>query len=87
VQKYKRNFEKVRKRLTEVEEKDNVRNFQPPISGKEIMDAFKLEPCKQVGLLKNEIKEAILDGKIRNNYNEAYEFMMEKAAEFGLTKP
>lgn len=87
VQKYKRNFEKVRTRLLEVEEKDGVRNFQPPITGKEIMDAFKLEPCKQVGVLKNEIKEAILEGKIRNNYNEAYEFMMLKAAELGLNTP
>ena len=84
VQKYKRNFENVRRRLTAVEEQDSIRNFQPPISGKEIMEIFKMEPCKQVGILKNEIKEAILEGKIRNDYNEAYAFMIEQAEEMGI---
>lgn len=86
VQKYRRNFETVRRKLRTVEEKDNIRNFQPPISGKEIMDIFKLEPCKQVGILKNEIKEAILEGKIRNDYNEAYAYMMEHAERIGITE-
>ena len=84
VQKYRRNFENVRRKLASVEEKDNIRNFQPPITGKEIMDIFKMEPCKEVGVLKNEIKEAILEGEIRNDYNEAYAFMLEIAIEMGL---
>ncbi|MFT5819988.1 MAG: poly(A) polymerase [Crocinitomix sp.] len=84
VQKYRRNFENVRRKLKSVEEKDNIRNFQPPISGKEIMDIFQMEPCKQVGILKNEIKEAILEGKIRNDYNDAYTFMLEQAEEMGI---
>ena len=84
VQKYRRNFENVRRKLKSVEEKDNIRNFQPPISGKEIMDIFQMEPCKQVGILKNEIKEAILEGKIRNDYNDAYAFMLEQAEEMGI---
>jgi poly(A) polymerase len=87
VQKYKANFEKVKKKLRDVEEKDQIRNFQPPISGREIMDIFQLTPCKIVGDLKNEIKEAILEGKIKNNYNEAYEFMLIKAAEMNLSVP
>ncbi|NOQ71692.1 MAG: HD domain-containing protein [Crocinitomix sp.] len=84
VQKYRRNFENVRRKLKSVEEKDNIRNFQPPISGKEIMEIFQMEPCKQVGILKNEIKEAILEGKIRNDYNDAYTFMLEQAEEMGI---
>ncbi len=84
VQKYRRNFENVRRKLNSVEEKDNIRNFQPPISGKEIMDIFQMEPCKQVGILKNEIKEAILEGKIRNDYNDAYTFMLEQAEQMGI---
>lgn len=84
VQKYRRNFENVRRKLKSVEEKDNIRNFQPPISGKEIMDIFQMEPCKQVGILKNEIKEAILEGKIRNDYNDAYTFMLEQAEQMGI---
>ncbi len=84
VQKYRRNFENVRRKLKSVEEKDQIRNFQPPITGKEIMDIFKMEPCKQVGMLKNEIKEAILEGKIRNDYNEAYAYMFTLAEEMGI---
>ena len=87
VQKYSRNFENVRRKLKAVEEKDNIRNFQPPISGQEIMEIFKMEPCKQVGILKNEIKEAILEGKIRNDYNEAYHFMLTYAKGIGLVPP
>lgn len=87
VQKYKRNFENVRRKLKSVEEKDQIRNFQPPITGKEIMDIFKLEPCKAVGNLKNEIKEAILEGTIRNDYTEAYAFMIEAAKRMDITVP
>ncbi|MFD1552726.1 tRNA nucleotidyltransferase [Putridiphycobacter roseus] len=84
VQKYKNNFQKVRKKLKEVEEKDHVRNFQPPITGQEIIKTFNLEPCKLVGELKSEIKEAILDGKIKNNYQEAYTFLIEIGKDHGL---
>lgn len=84
VQKYKANFERVKRKLREVEEKDQVRNFQPPITGKKIMTIFALEPCKLVGELKNEIKEAILDGIIPNEYDAAMEFLVKKAAERNL---
>ena len=84
VQKYRTNFQKVRKKLKTVEEKDNVRNFQPPITGQEIIRTFNIEPSKIVGELKDKIKDAILDGKIKNNYDEAYSFMMEIAPKMGL---
>lgn len=84
VQKYKHNFQKVRQKLREVEEKDHVRNFQPPITGQEIIKTFNLEPCKLVGELKSEIKEAILDGKIKNNYQEAYTYLIEIGKNHGL---
>jgi len=84
VQKFKNNFQKVRAKLAEVEEKDHVRNFQPPITGQEIIKLFNLEPSKIVGDLKSEIKEAILDGKIRNNYNEAFEYLIVIAKKHGL---
>lgn len=84
VQKYRRNFENVRRKLKTVEEKDHVRNFQPPISGEEIMDIFGLKPCKTVGDLKNDIKEAILEGVIKNNYNDAYAYMLECAEKLDI---
>ncbi len=84
VKRYLNNFARVEKKLEMVEEKDKVRNFQPPISGDEIMDIFDLKPSREVGIIKNEIKEAILDGKIRNNYNEAYDYMMSVASRLGI---
>lgn len=83
--KYRQNFDRVRDKLKQVEEKDHIRNFQPPLSGEEIMNIFGLQPCKTVGILKNEIKEAILEGAIRNDYNEAYEFLLKSAADKGIT--
>jgi putative nucleotidyltransferase with HDIG domain len=84
VQKFRNNFQLVRKKLKDVEAKDNLRNFQPPISGQEIIRTFKLEPSKIVGEIKEKIKEAILEGEIKNNHNEAYEYMLKIAPDFGL---
>ncbi len=84
VQRYLRNFDKVERKIEEVEEKDHVRNFQPPVSGEEIMEAFNLKPSREVGVIKEEIKEAILEGKIRNNREEAWQYMLEVAGKMGL---
>ncbi len=84
VKKFLGNFKLVRRKLKEVEEKDKVRNFQPPITGEMIIEAFQLKPSKIVGDIKQTIKDAILDGKIGNNYNEAYQFMMEEGKRLGL---
>ena len=84
VERYMKNFRIVREKLKEIEQKDHIRNFQPPVSGEIIMKTFGLKPCKEVGDIKSAIKEAILDGEIRNDYYEAFEFMLKKGAEMGL---
>ena len=83
---YHKNFELVRRKIKEVEERDHVRNFQPPISGELIMKTFNLQPCREIGQLKEAIKEAILEGIIPNEYEASYQFMLEKAAALGLKK-
>ena len=69
-----------------VEERDKIRNFQPPISGKLIMSAFNLKPSKEVGILKEKIKDAILDGKIPNEYKSAFELLLKEGAKMGLKR-
>lgn len=84
VKKYRENFELVRRKLQEIEEKDRIRNWQPPVDGELIMKVFGLQPGRQVGEIKTAIREAILDGVIRNNFNEACTFMKEKGLSMGL---
>ena len=83
-ERYHKNFEDVREKIKEVEERDHVRNFQPPISGEEIMKTFNLKPCREIGQLKEAIKEAILEGEIPNNHQASFDFMLQKGAELGL---
>ncbi len=84
VKKYRNNFELVTQKLKEVEEKDQVRNWQPPISGQDIMDAFNISAGKEVGIIKNQIREAILDGEIQNNREEALKLMATLGTHLGL---
>ena len=85
VQRYLSNYEMVQEKLLEIEEKDKIRNWQPPISGDYIMETFKIGPCREVGVIKTAIREAILDGHITNEFEEAHKFMIEKAKEINLT--
>ncbi|MEN8120833.1 MAG: HD domain-containing protein [Bacteroidota bacterium] len=84
IKKYLANFKLVRKKLKEVEEKDNIRNFQPPITGELIIETFDIKPSKIIGDIKTEIKEAILDGRIKNDFKEAYQFMLKEGEKRGL---
>ena len=85
VKTYLKNFEMVRQKLHDVEEKDRLRNWQPPVSGEDIMEAFQLNPCKEVGMIKNAIREAILDGDISNDREEALKLMYQEGGKLGLT--
>lgn len=84
--KYHNNFDIVRKKIIEVEARDQVRNFQPPISGEEIMAIFDLQPSREIGVLKEAVKEAILEGEIPNEYKAAYNFVLKRAEKLGLQK-
>ncbi|MBO9690042.1 HD domain-containing protein [Chryseobacterium sp.] len=84
-EKFKRNFEYVAVKIKEVEEKDQVRNFQPPITGEEIMEMFNLKPGREIGILKEKVKEAILEGEIPNEKEEAIKFVIAEAEKLGLT--
>ncbi len=86
VKKYRQNFELVSQKLKDVEEKDRVRNFQPPVSGELIMTTFGLGPCSEIGTIKSRIKEAILEGEIENDFEIAQQYMLQIAAELGLEK-
>ncbi|MBJ7879354.1 CCA tRNA nucleotidyltransferase [Gelidibacter salicanalis] len=83
--KYHNNFKLVRDKIVEVEERDQIRNFQPPVSGEEIMEAFGLKPSREIGTIKETIKEAILEGKIPNEHQAAYDLMLEEGKRLGLT--
>lgn len=82
--KFKKNYEYVAEKIKKVEEKDKVRNFQPPITGEEIMALFNLKPSREIGILKEKVKEAILEGEIENNHEQAKNFVMQEAKKLGL---
>ncbi len=84
VKKYLANFELVRQKIKDLEERDAIRCFQPPVTGDDIIKILNIKPSREVGIIKNAIKDAILDGIIPNEYNAAYQFMLEKAKELGL---
>jgi poly(A) polymerase len=84
VKKYQENFKLVSQKLKDVEERDEIRNFQPPVSGEMIMKTFNIGPCAEIGNIKSQIKEAILDGQIQNNSEDAIELMLKLGKEHGL---
>ncbi len=86
VLKFRNNFELVSKKLKIVEEKDKIRNFQPPVTGEIIMKTFNIGPCAEIGNLKTKIKDAILEALIENDYEQAFKYMLEIANEVGLKK-
>lgn len=85
VKKYYSNFQLVRQKLKDLEERDHIRNFQPPVTGETIMEVYGLSPCREVGLIKSAIKDAILDGIIQNDHEQAFQYMLKIAGEMGLT--
>jgi putative nucleotidyltransferase with HDIG domain len=86
VQRYLENYELVQQRLADVEAKDHLRNWQPPITGEIIMATFGLEPSREVGVIKNAVREAILDGVVANDYEAAFQYMLEQGKEMGLER-
>jgi poly(A) polymerase len=84
VKKHLENFTIVRKKIVEIEQKDHIRNFEPPVSGDDIQYIFNIKPCREIGVLKNQIKEAILDGDISNDFDSVYAMLIEKGGELGL---
>ena len=86
-QRFLDNFKLVRQKLKDLEEKDRIRNFQPPVDGEEIMRTFGLAPCREIGSLKSAIKDAILDGEIPNEHDAAFQYMLGKASKMGLKLP
>ena len=74
------------KKIKDVEERDSIRNFQPPVTGEIIMNHFKIKPCKEIGIIKEKIKNAILDGEINNDFDEAFNLMLEIGKSMGLEK-
>ena len=84
VKKFYNNFQLVRQKLKDLEERDHIRNFQPPVTGETIMEVYGLSPCREVGLIKNAIKDAILDGIIQNDHDQAFQYMLKIGEEMGL---
>ena len=85
MRRHKQNFLLVREKLVEVEAKDAIRNFKNPVTGEMVMEYFGIEPSREIGEIKEYVKNAILDGQIENNYEQAFELMKQKGAELGLT--
>ena len=83
-QRFLDNFKLVRRKLVDLEERDRIRNFQPPVSGEEIMAVFGLSPCREIGSLKMSIKDAILEGEIPNDHDAAFDYMLKRAEKMGL---